>query len=39
MKRTASLLAMIAFLLTLSCRISFCQDVDLSGTWEGTTEV
>ncbi len=39
MKRTASLLAMIAFLLTLSCGISFCQEVDLSGTWEGTTEV
>ncbi len=39
MKRTASLLAMIAFLLTLSYGISFCQEVDLSGTWEGTTEV
>jgi hypothetical protein len=39
MKRTASLLAMLAFLLTLSCGISFCQEVDLSGTWEGTTEV
>lgn len=39
MKRTASLLAILAFLLTLSCGISFCQEVDLSGTWEGTTEV
>ncbi len=39
MKRTASLLAMIAFLLILSCGISFCQEVDLSGTWKGTTEV
>jgi len=39
MKRTASLLAMIAFLLILSYGISFCQEVDLSGTWEGTTEV
>ena len=39
MKRTASLLAMIAFLLTLSYGISFCQEVDLSGTWEGATEV
>jgi hypothetical protein len=39
MKRTTSLLAMLAFLLTLSCGISFCQEVDLSGTWEGTTEV
>jgi len=39
MKRTASLLAMIAFILILSCGISFCQEIDLSGTWEGTTEV
>lgn len=39
MKRTASLVAMIAFLLILSYGISFCQEVDLSGTWEGTTEV
>jgi hypothetical protein len=39
MKRTASLLAMIAFFLILSYGISFCQEVDLSGTWEGTTEV
>jgi len=39
MKRADSLLAMIAFLLILSYGISFCQEVDLSGTWEGTTEV
>ena len=39
MRRISSLLAMLAFLLTLSCGISFCQEVDLSGTWEGTTEV
>ena len=39
MKRITSLLALVAFLLTLSCGISFCQEVDLSGTWEGTTEV
>jgi hypothetical protein len=25
--------------LILSCGISFCQEADLSGTWEGTTEV
>ena len=39
MKRTASLLAMVAFLLILSYGISFSQEVDLSGTWEGPTEV
>jgi len=30
---------MLAFLLTFSYVIAFCQEVDLSGTWEGTTEV
>ena len=39
MKKTASILSLLAFLLILSCGISFCQEVDLSGTWEGTTEV
>lgn len=39
MKRTASILSLLAFLLTLSYGISFCQEVDLSGTWKGTTEV
>ncbi len=39
MKKTTSLLATLVFLLTLCCGISFCQEVDLSGTWEGTTEV
>ena len=39
MKRITLFLAMLAFLLTLSYGISFCQEVDLSGTWEGTTEV
>jgi hypothetical protein len=39
MKKTASMLSLIAFLLILSYGISFCQEVDLSGTWEGTTEV
>jgi len=39
MKKTASMLSMLAFLLALSYGISFCQEVDLSGTWEGTTEV
>jgi len=39
MKRKTSLFAMLAFLLILCCGISFCQEVDLSGTWEGTSEV
>ena len=39
MNRIASILSLLVFLLTLSCGISFCQEVDLSGTWEGTTEV
>ena len=39
MKKTASILSLIAFLLILSYGISFCQEADLSGTWEGTTEV
>ncbi len=39
MKRITSILSFLAFLLILSCGISFCQEIDLSGTWEGTTEV
>ncbi len=39
MKRITSILSVLAFLLILSYGISFCQEVDLSGTWEGTTEV
>jgi hypothetical protein len=39
MKRKASLLALFTFLLTLCCGIYYCQEVDLSGTWKGTTEV
>ncbi len=39
MKRITSILSLLALLLILSYGISFCQEVDLSGTWEGTTEV
>ncbi len=39
MKRITSILSLLAFLLILSYGISFCQEIDLSGTWEGTTEV
>jgi hypothetical protein len=39
MKKITSTLSLLVFLLTFSSGISFCQEVDLSGTWEGTTEV
>jgi hypothetical protein len=39
MKKTASALALFAFLLVLSCGMSFSQQADLSGTWVGSTEV
>lgn len=39
MKKTPSILALLAFLLILTCGISFCEEIDLSGTWVGTTEV
>ncbi len=39
MKKITSVLSLFAFLLTLSCGISLSQEVDLSGTWEGKTEV
>lgn len=39
MKKITSILSLLAFLLILSYGISFCQEVDLSGTWEGKTEV
>ena len=39
MKKTTSILALLTFLLILTYGISFCEDIDLSGTWVGTTEV
>lgn len=39
MKKTASILAAMAFLLFLAPGVSFSGEVDLSGTWVGTTEV
>lgn len=39
MKKTTSTFVLIIFIFTLSCGISFCQDIDLSGTWVGETEV
>lgn len=39
MKKTKSVLVLFAFLLTLVCGISFGQEVDITGTWVGETEV
>jgi hypothetical protein len=39
MKKTASALTLFAFLLVLSCGMSFSQQADFSGTWVGSTEV
>lgn len=39
MKRTVSILSTLTFLFLLFSGISFAQKVDLSGTWEGETEV
>lgn len=39
MKKIILILSLLAFLLTFSYAIAFCQEVDLSGTWEGKTEV
>ncbi len=39
MRRTSIIFAVFAFLFSLFYGISFSQDVDLSGTWVGQTEV
>jgi hypothetical protein len=39
MKKAVSTLSLLALLLPLFPGISFCQQVDLSGTWLGTAEV
>jgi len=39
MKRTVSILTLFILLLTFTYGVSFCQKVDLSGTWEGSTDV
>ena len=39
MRRITSTLTLVFFLLAFSSGISFCQTVDLSGTWVGQTEV
>lgn len=39
MKRTVPILSALVFFTVLFSGISLAQEVDLSGTWEGTTEV
>ena len=39
MKRTVSILTLFIFLLSFTYGVSLCQKVDLSGTWEGSTDV
>lgn len=39
MKKAASSLSLFAFLLSIFVVFSFCQGMDLTGTWKGSTEV
>lgn len=39
MRRTISILNLLAFIFMFSSGIAFCQKVELSGRWEGKTEV
>lgn len=39
MKKTASILSLLAFVMVLFNGAAFCQKVNLSGTWIGETEV
>lgn len=39
MKKTASILSLLAFVMVLFNVAAFCQNVNLSGTWVGETEV
>lgn len=39
MKKATSFMALLAFLLAFSSGISFSQEVDITGTWKGETEV
>jgi hypothetical protein len=39
MRKAASFLSLLVFLLSFSSGISLCQQADLSGTWIGETEV
>lgn len=39
MKKTASILSLLAFVMVLFNGAAYCQKVNLSGTWIGETEV
>ncbi|UCC39864.1 MAG: hypothetical protein JSV96_19160 [Candidatus Aminicenantes bacterium] len=39
MRKTTSFMTLFVFLLVFSSGISFSQEVDISGTWKGETEV
>ena len=39
MKKLLSSLTLFVFLVTFSSVFAFCQDIDLTGTWEGSTLV
>ena len=39
MKKTASILSLLAFVIFLSNGAAFCQDVNIIGTWIGETTV
>ncbi len=39
MKKALSSLTLLAFLIGLGAALSYGQDVDLTGTWRGSTEV
>lgn len=39
MKKVTSFMVLLAFLLAFSSGISFSQQVDITGTWKGETEV
>jgi len=39
MKKATSFMALLAFLVAFSSGISFSQEVDITGTWKGETEV
>jgi hypothetical protein len=39
MKKSSTIFVVLVFLLALSSRVFFCQQIDLSGKWVGQTEV
>ncbi len=39
MKKALLSITLLAFLISFCAAVSYCQDVDLTGTWKGATEV